>query len=311
MDENQQKRRKRTRRWVMLGVVVALLAVGYLYGLRGSDAPQDCEWKLDLAAVRAQANALPGSKPTDVRIEELARLSFPKAAVVAGAPWAMTFMAVASYQIVFPDHFLLLDTGFPESAGNAMHASSYNSAAWTRVEQAMRKAAAIYVTHEHADHLGGLAASLDNPQTLQAARITRAQLEHLDRLKPLVITPEVQAHLTAFNPSAIEAVAPGVVLIRASGHTPGSQLVYVQRQDGTEVLFLGDVAWHVDNLDRERGPPRLLAWAMKSQPHAVLCQLKELHALQQREPHLHEVPGHDGPRMEQLVSQGVLHGGFL
>ena len=32
------------------------------------------------------------------------------------------------------------------------------------------------------------------------------------------------------------------------GYTPGSQMVYVKRADGREILFLGDVAWQMSNI---------------------------------------------------------------
>ena len=37
------------------------------------------------------------------------------------------------------------------------------------------------------------------------------------------------------------AVAPGVVLVSAPGHSPGSQLVYVRLADYREVLLVGDL----------------------------------------------------------------------
>ena len=35
------------------------------------------------------------------------------------------------------------------------------------------------------------------------------------------------------------SIAPGIVLKRAAGHTPGSQMVFVKMEDGRELLFLG------------------------------------------------------------------------
>ena len=43
-------------------------------------------------------------------------------------------------------------------------------------------------------------------------------------------------------------VALGVVLIKAPGHTPGSQLVYVCRADGRKYLFMGDTVSMADNI---------------------------------------------------------------
>jgi glyoxylase-like metal-dependent hydrolase (beta-lactamase superfamily II) len=42
------------------------------------------------------------------------------------------------------------------------------------------------------------------------------------------------------------AIAPGVVLKKAQGHTPGSQMVFVALASGSELLFVGDVVWNFD-----------------------------------------------------------------
>jgi len=58
-----------------------------------------------------------------------------------------------------------------------------------------------------------------------------------------------------------------MALIKAPGHTPGSQMVYVALQSGKEVLLSGDVAWHMDGVRMNTGkdapwikePPELMA----------------------------------------------------
>jgi len=108
------------------------------------------------------------------------------------------------------------------------------------------------------------------------------------------------------------AVAPGVVLIKSPGHTPGRQLVYVQRADGVEVLFLGDVAWHWRNVEVVRERARLVtAVFLKEDRAAVLRELAELHRLADAEPKLNIVPGHDAARVERFTMAGVLEKGFV
>ena len=54
------------------------------------------------------------------------------------------------------------------------------------------------------------------------------------------------------------AAAPGIVLVKAPGHTPGSQLVFVKLASGKELLFIGDVAWHMDQIRQLWYRPRLV-----------------------------------------------------
>jgi glyoxylase-like metal-dependent hydrolase (beta-lactamase superfamily II) len=40
-------------------------------------------------------------------------------------------------------------------------------------------------------------------------------------------------------------IAPGVVLVKTPGHTPGSHVVYVRLKCGQEILLAGDGAWNM------------------------------------------------------------------
>ena len=106
------------------------------------------------------------------------------------------------------------------------------------------------------------------------------------------------------------AVAPGVVLLRAPGHTPGSQLVFIERQDGEEFLLLGDVAWHRENYEQVQERARLVTLLLGEDRDAVLAQLAALQKLSTAEPKLHIVPGHDGVVMKQLLDAQLMTSKF-
>lgn len=102
------------------------------------------------------------------------------------------------------------------------------------------------------------------------------------------------------------------MLIKAPGHTPGSQMVYVQTANGTEVLFIGDVAWHFRNIELLRERARLVTWLfLKEDRRAVFGQFAALKRLPGDEPGIHIVPGHDGKVIDGLVAAGVLKKGFM
>ena len=285
---------------------LALLASAFWYGVREHHAPESCSWSLDLAAIRARASSLPGPRVHEIRVERLTQFMFPEAAVVTGAPFGLTSMVVYAYQLRFPGHSVIIDSGMAERQARAMHVSDYDPSAWGRLVAAMKQASAIYVTHEHADHLAGLVDNLGTPEIARAARITDTQLNHPELFKPAVVADSIRSQLTRFTPGALEAVAPGVVLIAAPGHTPGSQLVYVQRDDGKEFLFLGDVAWHERNLQEMRGQPRVVNALTKIDRDAVACQLIALNHTLSLAPEVIPVPGHDEVKVGSLLAQGLL-----
>jgi glyoxylase-like metal-dependent hydrolase (beta-lactamase superfamily II) len=101
------------------------------------------------------------------------------------------------------------------------------------------------------------------------------------------------------------------VLIAAPGHTPGSQMVYVKLADGRELLFLGDVVWHMRNIDVEKERPRWVTSLLVQEDRVqVSGEIKALHALRNADPGIGIVPGHDGDAVERLTAAGFLEKGF-
>jgi glyoxylase-like metal-dependent hydrolase (beta-lactamase superfamily II) len=101
------------------------------------------------------------------------------------------------------------------------------------------------------------------------------------------------------------------VLIKAPGHTPGSQMVYVETADGQEFLLIGDVAWQFRNIVTQRERARLVTWLLLNEDRtAVFGELAALGHLHEIEPEIHIVPGHDGTVVDALVASGTMRPKF-
>jgi glyoxylase-like metal-dependent hydrolase (beta-lactamase superfamily II) len=291
-------------------VLFAFLCVAYYYLLRVGGAPEACHFTIDLPRLRSLAASVPGERPREIRVEHLATFRMPAAALVwTGGPLSPIEMRDYAYELVYPDHTIIIDTGMDDAQSKSAHTSFSDPAAWTRVDAALQKAAAIYVTHEHADHLGGVFAVASHLR-METVHLTREQLGHLDLARPLVAPPGFVEKLQPLDYDAVTAVAPGIVLVKAPGHTPGSQFVFVQLADGREVLFLGDTAWHTENLTERRGPPHLTSLMLHNDREANACQLAAASDLMTQVQSLSVVPGHDGRVIDRLLAAGVLQRGF-
>lgn len=301
-------------RWlrITLTILVVLLVAGggaYYWFIGDGNPPANMQpYGFDLAAVRAKADELPGGKASEVRVETVATFNFPAVAAVAGDSWGMVPMAAFSYQLVLPTDTVIIDTALTAAMGAAMGAR-IDDDAYARMEMAMAAATQIVVTHEHSDHIGGIIAYDDPRAIARALRLNSEQVASLPRYG-LTWPPELADHAPIDYPDML-AIAPGVVLIRAPGHTPGSQMVYVKREDGRELLFVGDIGWSLRNVETGNGRPRLISQFMLNEDRdAVFAELAMLKALHEAEPELLIVPGHDVAAVDALIEDGAMGAQF-
>lgn len=300
------KKRKALLVFAVLGVAAI---PAYFWLFTESHVPEDGSFSIDLAKVRAAAGTEPG--PREIRFEQIAHMDAPSTGIVAGTGWSMASLTFYAYLLKYDDgKTVMVDTGMDQKTAEATSAKDFDAAAFGRLQAAMASASVIVVTHEHYDHIGGLVTAPNVKDLMAAAKITKAQLSNPKKMDPLTFPADALKGYAMLDYEGIHAVAPGVVLIKAPGHTPGSQIVYVKRADGAEYLFLGDVAWHQRAVDEVRTRARAVTLLMGEDREGVLRQLKELNRIQTSEKNVHVVPGHDRPRMDALVAEGLLTKGF-
>jgi glyoxylase-like metal-dependent hydrolase (beta-lactamase superfamily II) len=301
-------------RWA-IGILAVLVVVGggaYYWLVGDGDPPRSITaFPIDIERLRALATEMPGDRPSEIRVERVAAFDFPAVASVGGDGWDIRPMGAYSYQVIAPGGTIIIDAALTAAQGSNLGAR-IDDDAFARMNVAMEAASQIVITHEHPDHIGGIVAYPAPDDIRSQLRLTAEQVAEPTRYGAFTVpAPPLLEAYTPLSYDTATAIAPGVALMKAAGHTPGTQLIFVTLANGKEVLFIGDIGWSLRNIETGKGRPRLLSQFMLGEDReAVFAQLAALKALHGSEPALAIVPGHDSSAIDALVADGTLLAGF-
>jgi glyoxylase-like metal-dependent hydrolase (beta-lactamase superfamily II) len=140
--------------------------------------------------------------------------------------------------------------------------------------------------------------------------LTRTQVQTLltdPQMPEIKLTPEMASRYIVVDYEKYMPLAPGIALIKAPGHTPGSQIVYVVLQSGKEYLLAGDCAWLMDNVRLVRGKDA--PWIIEDEA-LVMAELKWLNEVDRTEKNVSIVVSHDDEQRKQYIAAHILGDGF-
>lgn len=263
-----------------------------------------------LAVVRRAATLIPGESPTAVRVVSLNPFRAAIGSMVEGGSDTAN-AAYPVFQIRFPRGWIAVDAALDrELIGR-------NSATWSdetygQIQAALRDARLIVVTHEHHDHVAGVIRAPDVARIQEHTLLSRAQLQTLlegpNRPAIKIDSATAARYLVVDYPSLLP-IAPGVVLIKAAGHTRGSQIVYVRLASGREIVLAGDIAWHMSGIDKQLQKPLASTAQFGGEDRdAIAQQLRWLRSV--AGPETFVVVAHDEDWIKTLIGRGVLRRGF-
>jgi glyoxylase-like metal-dependent hydrolase (beta-lactamase superfamily II) len=293
--------------WVRIVSLIVVLLFAAKIVLFDRAASPEGSYRIDLDALHRAAIADGGPLPSAIEVERIGDFSFPRSLVVAGTGlFQLHPMVSLAHRIVWPDRTVIIDEAVSPKSADVLPGSKLHLPAYERLERANTQAQAIVFTHEHVDHVGAVADAKDFAAIAGKVLITREQLDSPE-LERKGFAAGTLAHLKPLAYSGLHLVAPGVVLQKAPGHSPGSQLVYVELASGARYLFIGDIAWSEDNIQLQRGRPLLLEWLGHEQRGVVAEQVRALATLPAA---VHLVIAHDPVALQRDLAAGLYHEGF-
>lgn len=217
--------------------------------------PKVSNFALDLEIVRKLATSKMSQLPTQINSLIIAEGEIPDWIVVAGGAPQNFHISFTSFQVVYKDKTIIIECPFNKKLydkfcrfeflgikGKAFYEMNFDI-----MQKALLEASSILVTHEHWDHTGGIAQSPHINELMRKTVFTSEQKSG-HTMKMANFPQEILEDYIPLKYENYHAFSPGIVLIKAPGHSCGSQMIYVQLKSGEEFLFIGDIAWNLINI---------------------------------------------------------------
>jgi glyoxylase-like metal-dependent hydrolase (beta-lactamase superfamily II) len=252
----------------LLVVIAAVVLVGAHRAVRRETAPLP---QLDAIAAVAGVGQIVADAPTRVSVINTASQAMPRANVLDPSrdpqgeePYVMSH---PSFVLEWKNgRMLLVDTGMTEAGSRAFGTAlewlggadplvPHRSAA-AALGAAAERVQGVVFTHLHTDHVGGIGELCSHVNMLHVS-MTAAQAERTNYttrpgLEELEEAECVRLERVSGGPLLSVPGFPGVFLIDAGGHTPGSQIVlaFTYNGDGAahRYAFTGDIVNNVDGI---------------------------------------------------------------
>lgn len=261
-----------------------------------------------LDRARVASNMIPGDYPLEVRFQGFSEWSAPLSEYLEDATDKPVDWVAGVFQIRFQDGWIMVDAGAEKT-----HAGSkgFSDADYGDYERALAQASLTVITHEHADHASSLVRGKLAEMAAKRALLTLEQRDSMLKAEtdwPVVrISPEQAEKFLVVGYEELLPIAPGVVLIKAPGHTKGSQILFVSFARGEELLLVGDVVWHKSQI--ANASQKSSSWDYLGEDKLALkIQVEWLKDVSESETHV--VIAHDLSAIEAQLSDGVLIDGL-
>lgn len=300
------------RKFLLLCALAALLLTGLTvyYATTGPVVPSAAAPSFALDAIRAQVS---GTGPTAVLLEEVGTGQMREFILFAGGGLHEHALAMHAVELRWDDRAVLIDPGTDLACSRRFSSDLVVHAdAFARMEAALARVDAIVATHEHYDHICALSTYEDLEGILPAVMLTEAQLR--SNVAATGFWGEggtiLRERATPLSYTGSHELAPGVILIEAPGHTPGSQWIYVQKANGQELLLVGDTAWSGRYIREGIYKSWLIASVIGEDAEQQVQHIRFLSDLQRTHPELTILVAHDREQWDEAVESGLVRRGF-
>jgi glyoxylase-like metal-dependent hydrolase (beta-lactamase superfamily II) len=267
-----------------------------------------------LQKIRAAATSVPGQLPLSINYLKYAASIRKWNKVIEGGGDDACTMARTAFQIAYPEGFIMVDAGMDRAVHHFFEKESpqpFDDTLAAKVATAVQGAKMILITHEHGDHVAGVIRNANNTVPSKTL-LTKEQVNSLindPQMPEIKLDEERSRQYIIAEFESVLPVAPGVVLIKAPGHTRGEIMIYTLLQNGKEYIFTGDVTWSFKGVQEKKQKPESERDRVGEEDDLIEDQLTWLNERLNKDKMIVLV-SHDDVMLPQYVAQGFIRKGF-
>ncbi len=286
-----------------------LLLIGYFLLIKKSYVPEYSSFYADMDSVQKLIDDK-SDLPIAINTLITGRGELLKWTMAAGDNSLSNQYIQTSFQIVYKDKTIILDAPMGKVQFDKfknVYEKQFFKGNYQKLQEALKQSSLIIFTHEHSDHMGGVAKSSYLSELYKKAIITEGQYNS-PKIKEACFPSAFFEKINPLKFGNYYKVAPGIILIKAPGHTEGHLIVYVNLQNGKKILFTGDIAWNYQNITKLKNRPLLVTIVGGEDYKQLGHQIRWLHDNIYRNDSLNIniVPSHDPDLINSYIKKGLL-----
>jgi glyoxylase-like metal-dependent hydrolase (beta-lactamase superfamily II) len=296
-------------------LLYAFIWITEYYLLKKNEIPKISNFKIDLGELRELVDTEKDRLPVRLNSLIVAEGEIPDWIVVAGGAPSSFPISFTSFQVVYDDKTVIVECPFDRGLYDkfcgykvlGIKGKHFNEKNNEIMQRAMLEAEYIVATHEHWDHVGGIAQSPYVGELVKKTLLTTEQV-HGRYIKKAEFPQGTLDEYTPLEYDQYHVLAPGIVLIKAPGHSVGSQMIFVRLRDGEEFLFIGDVGWNMINIERLTNHSRMGMLLRHENGEQLGHQIRWLYdnIYDNPDEEIHLITSHDPSQIEGYTRTGLI-----
>ena len=262
----------------------------------------------DLNLIRKLSNTIAGELPTALNIIRIADTTRPANIVVRGESKDRDIkLERTAYQLEYTNGTIMLDSGMDEATHHHFGKGGNFYPSYAQLQAALKKANLIVLSHYHGDHVAGVVCSPHFDDIAHKVWLSQKDRRPNGRSKPhkptLNISQEQVNRFIICDYERYMPIAPGLVAIKAPGHSLDSTMFYVRLKSGQEFLHSVDTGWSMENIIKSS--MKNAPW-IKENEKQIMAQFAWLTKLMTNELGMIVLCAHDTRQYTELRKMGVL-----